>query len=471
MSMQTPEAAVFDSAALAEIADAAAVGAPRITQSQAVWIARIGRLAIVWLPVWAICVAQFPNPLRSLEASLVFTAIWKLALRRSFANTSITVWTFGSQVAAAVGAVSGAALVLALESVVPFFRVHDLGLPELALAVFFGSALWEGTVTGSLADRCRVLLVGIENGGLELLEELAQARRLPFHVIGVVDDERESEQVSGIPLHGKVAELAAIVERERPQIVVLADDGARDEALGNLIDASYRGFSVVPIAEFYEYAFGRLPVRNLNHRWFLSILDLYRRPYSQVAKRTFDVAVASVGLLLVTPLLPLVALLVRRTPGPVIFRQTRLGENGRTFTIYKFRTMRADAEAGGAMWACERDPRVTRVGCFLRKTRIDELPQLWNVLRGDMSIVGPRPERPEFVAELQDAVPYWTRRHLVKPGITGWAQIRRGYTADASGTADKLAYDLWYLRHRSLLLDVCICAKTFTTLVSGHGAR
>ncbi len=134
--------------------------------------------------------------------------------------------------------------------------------------------------------------------------------------------------------------------------------------------------------------------------------------------------------------------------------------------------MRADAEvAGHAVWAVERDPRITSAGRFMRKTRLDELPQLWNVLRGDMAIVGPRPERPEFVEELQAEVPFWHRRNLVKPGITGWAQVRRGYTADAAGTGDKLSYDLWYLRHRSLVLDIAICAKTFSTLLTGSGAR
>ena len=133
--------------------------------------------------------------------------------------------------------------------------------------------------------------------------------------------------------------------------------------------------------------------------------------------------------------------------------------------------MRIDAEAAGAVWASQDDPRITQAGKFMRKTRLDELPQLVNVLKGDMSIVGPRPERPEFLAQLQDAVPFWTRRHLVKPGITGWAQVRRGYTADAEGTADKLSYDLWYLRHRSLVIDLALCVKTFTTMLTGSGAR
>src|SRR5207244_8332575 len=157
-------------------------------------------------------------------------------------------------------------------------------------------------------------------------------------------------------------------------------------------------------------AFGRLPVRHLTPAWFMSVLHFYRRPYTRLAKRTFDTVVAGAALLAAAPLLPLIALLVKRTPGHVIFRQTRLGEGGRQCTMLKFRTMRADAEANGhALWAEARDPRITGTGRFLRRTRLDELPQLWNVLRGDMSVVGPRPERPEFLELLQEAVPYWTR--------------------------------------------------------------
>jgi lipopolysaccharide/colanic/teichoic acid biosynthesis glycosyltransferase len=151
----------------------------------------------------------------------------------------------------------------------------------------------------------------------------------------------------------------------------------------------------------------------------------------------------------------------------LLFKQVRLGESGKTFEILKFRTMVDGAEEPGtAVWAAEMDPRITRVGHFLRKTRMDELPQLWNVLRGDMSVVGPRPERPEFVDVLEAEVPFWTRRHLVKPGITGWAQVRRGYTSDLEGTAEKLSYDLFYLKHRSVALDLAIVVKTLAIVAS-----
>ena len=173
-------------------------------------------------------------------------------------------------------------------------------------------------------------------------------------------------------------------------------------------------------------------------------------------------ALASFALLVLAPVLVVAALLVATTRGPIVFRQTRIGERGRLFTIYKFRTMRADAEqAGGAVWASAGDPRATRIGSMLRRTHLDELPQLLNVLRGDMSIVGPRPERPEFVELLEAVVPSWRRRLLVKPGITGWAQVRSGYAADPESTAVKLSYDLWYLRHRNLVIDLAVCAKTF----------
>jgi exopolysaccharide biosynthesis polyprenyl glycosylphosphotransferase len=274
-----------------------------------------------------------------------------------------------------------------------------------------------------------------------------------------------------VPRHGRIADLADIVAEHRPDVVVFANDRCRGDAFNELLDIAHLGFSVVGLPEFYEFAFGRLPVRNLNSRWFMSILHLYQRPYTRWAKRSFDVVVAGIGLLLSAPLFPVLAFLVRRTPGPAIYRQTRLGEAGRPFTIYKFRSMRQDAEVAGAAWAAERDPRVTQLGQLMRKTRLDELPQLWNVLKGDMSVVGPRPERPEFVEELQAEVPFWSRRHLVKPGITGWAQVRHGYTADAASTGEKLSYDLWYLRHRSLVVDLAICAKTFSTLLSGSGAR
>jgi lipopolysaccharide/colanic/teichoic acid biosynthesis glycosyltransferase len=211
-----------------------------------------------------------------------------------------------------------------------------------------------------------------------------------------------------------------------------------------------------------------VPVEDLTRAWFMSVLHLYQRPYSQLTKRTVDLIGACVLLVLTLPLFPLLALFVRQSKGPIVLRQLRLGEHGTLFTIYKFRTMRADAEpAGTAVWADAEDPRVTGAGGVMRRLRLDELPQLWNVVRGDMSLVGPRPERPEFLAELNARVPYWTRRHLVKPGLTGWAQVRQGYAASAEATSEKLSYDLWYIRHRSLTVDIAILLRTLAVVLRG----
>jgi exopolysaccharide biosynthesis polyprenyl glycosylphosphotransferase len=240
----------------------------------------------------------------------------------------------------------------------------------------------------------------------------------------------------------------------------------------HLLTEAEAGFTVIEITEFFEHAFGRVPVRGLERAWFMSVLHLYQRRYSQAVKRVFDIAVAASLGLLSLPLAPILAFLVKLTPGPVLVRQVRIGEHGRRFTMYKFRTMRFDAESPGeAVWSTQGDPRVTSVGKLMRTWRLDELPQLWNVFRGDMSIVGPRPERPEFLAQLEETIPFWNRRHLVKPGITGWAQVRRGYTSDAEGHAQKLSYDLWYLRHRSLLVDVAILLETFFVLLKGGAPK
>src|SRR5262249_44987320 len=171
---------------------------------------------------------------------------------------------------------------------------------------------------------------------------------------------------------------------------------------------------------------------------------------------------------LALPILPLIVVPVLLSGRQLFVRQIRMGEFGKPFTMFKFRTMRVNAEeAGEAVWAQARDPRVTRAGRVMRRLRLDEIPQLWNVIRGDMSIVGPRPERPEFMEFLEHRVPFWTHRQLVKPGITGWAQVRRGYTSDAEGSVDKLSYDLWYLRHRSIVVDLAICLRTLWVLVVG----
>jgi exopolysaccharide biosynthesis polyprenyl glycosylphosphotransferase len=192
----------------------------------------------------------------------------------------------------------------------------------------------------------------------------------------------------------------------------------------------------------------------------------------EAVKRLSDVVFSLIGLLVALPLMALVALAIRASSnGPVLYSQTRVGRNGAPFTIYKFRSMQVDAEAtSGAVWSVENDPRVTRLGRFLRRTRLDELPQLWNVLRGDMSFIGPRPERPEFVANLEREIPYYGQRHVVRPGITGWAQVRHGYGATVEDAQEKLQFDLFYIKHMSFPFDVYIVLETVKTVLVRAGS-
>jgi exopolysaccharide biosynthesis polyprenyl glycosylphosphotransferase len=341
-------------------------------------------------------------------------------------------------------------------------RAEVLSMTALVFAVVFAAEA--GKVRVSVL-RSRVLLVGGGRTVHDLVELVAQDERSPFTIVGVVDDE---PAVGGAWL-GPVAGLQQAIAAQKPDLVVVAALRGRPEVFAALADIAKPGFRVVGLPEFHEHAFARVPAASVTDAWFMSVLHLYQRTYNRIAKRCFDVIVASLGLLLTAPLFPIIALLVRRTAGPILYRQTRLGEHGQEFSILKFRTMTDNAETNGAVWAQEADPRITATGRFLRRTRLDEIPQLINVLRGDMAIVGPRPERPEFLHLLQQTVPYWTRRNLIKPGITGWAQLKSGYAADSQATEQKLAYDLWYLRHQSLTVDILISARTIPTLLLANG--
>jgi exopolysaccharide biosynthesis polyprenyl glycosylphosphotransferase len=425
------------------------------------------RAAVVFLPTVAILVS-FGYGLGALADGAVLAAIWLFTLRSARSETTLSQLALGPFASTALGAMAGLAAASAVAFWTPGLGVGPAQLLLVSLAIFAATLAFEGVASKKVSPRGRVLVVGLGGGGRDLVRDLADDPGSPFECIGVVSSESEAELADDMPVLGTTAALKDVLLRERPDLVVLASTERRSEALATVLDAASLEFRVVDLHHFYEHAFGRVPVGNLSPVWFMSLLHLYQRPYPRAVKRVLDVSLAALGLLIAAPLFPLVAWLVRRSsPGPLLFRQIRLGEGGKTFQMLKFRTMVDGAERPGTpVWAGVMDPRITRVGHFLRKTRIDELPQLWNVLRGDMSVVGPRPERPEFVGLLEREVPFWTRRHLVKPGITGWAQVRRGYTSDLEGTAEKLSYDLYYLKHRSVALDLAIVAKTIAIVAS-----
>jgi exopolysaccharide biosynthesis polyprenyl glycosylphosphotransferase len=428
------------------------------------FVARIGGALVVWLAVVVPCVAQRPVTGAGLAAVTIAAAIWAAAIRSAYAAAQGTAST---GLSAAIGTFTG---LVAVSAINPWFPGLQLGpglLLGIAAGVWASAATWDWFVQRTSAGRRRVLVVGTDELATTVAEEVGRASTSRFHLVGRIDAGKSASGPGEVLCLGGLTELTAVVEAQRPDIVVLTDERTYAPAVDRLLDIAGAGFRVVGLASFFEYAFGRVPLPHLTPAWFMGVLHLHQPLHARWSKRAFDLLVASVGFLLVLPLLPLIAFLVRSTPGPIIYRQTRLGEGGCPFTIYKFRTMIADAEASGRpQWCAEDDQRVTMVGRVLRRAHLDEIPQLWNVLKGDMSIVGPRPERPQFVAMLEKEMPFWNRRLLVKPGVTGWAQVRSGYSADCASCADKLSYDLWYIRHRTLAVDLAVCVKTASLVLS-----
>ena len=240
-----------------------------------------------------------------------------------------------------------------------------------------------------------------------------------------------------------------------------------------LLSLKSHGIIIQDGPDVYEAVTGKVPVEALSLAWLLFSPGFRVSKFLLIYKRLASLIFSVIGLVLSLPLLPFVALAVKlSSPGPLLYRQKRAGRDGAVFDCYKVRTMRADAEADtGPTWASDDDPRITAVGRFLRKSRIDEIPQLWNVLRGDMSLVGPRPERPEFVELLSREIPHYHLRHTVRPGITGWAQVRYKYGSSVEDAREKLRYDLFYVKHISPGLDLLIVSHTLKTIVWGRGAK
>lgn len=268
--------------------------------------------------------------------------------------------------------------------------------------------------------------------------------------------------------------VAETAQKERADKVVVSITERRGAfPVRDVLNCKFRGIEVLDAPTFYEHLTGKLLLENITPSWFIFSTGFKKKSFMRICKRTADLFGSLTGLLLLAACVPFIAVLIKLdSRGPLLFRQVRVGRNDTSFVLYKFRTMCADAEDGtGAVWAQLNDPRVTRIGRVLRKTRVDELPQLYNVLKGDMSFIGPRPERPEFVEKLKSIVPYYSERHSVKPGITGWAQIKYPYGASAKDALEKLRYDLFYIKNMSVLLEMTIVLETIKVMLFGRGAR
>lgn len=338
--------------------------------------------------------------------------------------------------------------------------------------IAYARVFWQPTFTR------RVLVVGAGGAG-RALAHLAERHgaEAGIHLIGYIDDDvaLHGGKVSGHPVLGGGHDLLDLVHAHAIDEVAVAITDAQSigaPLLAALVRCWERGVAVRPMPLYYEEILGAVPVLHLGHNLLALTGPEGGLPWRlwAVFRRLLDIVAGAIGLLALALLTPPLTLAIRLdSPGPVFYQQQRVGRGGRPFRIHKFRTMVVDAERDGAQWASARDPRVTRVGRFLRKTRLDELPQLWSILVGDMTLIGPRPERPEFVRQLAEVIPYYAIRHALKPGLTGWAQVRYPYGASVDDALQKLQFDLYYVKHRGPVLDAAILLHTIRVVLRMEG--
>lgn len=293
---------------------------------------------------------------------------------------------------------------------------------------------------------------------------------------GGFENERQSENiaVSHDLIVGNADDLMAATLQAQANIIVVALSERRGVfPLRDVLRCKLNGIEVMDAPSFYELVHGKLMLEHITPSWIIFSSGFRRSIYFNLCKRYIDIVLSLSGLFLTLPFFPIIALAIKLdSPGPVFFKQVRVGNKEKMFNLYKFRSMRQDAEEkSGAIWATKNDPRVTKLGGFFRKSRIDEIPQLYNVLKGDMSFVGPRPERPEFVEKLKQVIPYYSKRHFIKPGLTGWAQVRYPYGSSIEDAIEKLRFDLFYIKNLSPFLDTLIFFETIKVVLFGRGGQ
>jgi sugar transferase (PEP-CTERM system associated) len=361
------------------------------------------------------------------------------------------------------------ALVYVFPDVVIARYVFLLGLILVVTSLFVWRCAFEW-ISGHAIFQERVYVLGEGERASSIIETIHTHREAGMVVVGWNTPPADKSERKRI--FTAAVEHMTAVKPSIDRIVIALDERRGELPVDGLLSMRFHGIAIEEGGSVIERLTGKLQLEGLRPSDLLFCEGFRMKPSQQVALRIASTLVAAIVLTLFLPIFPIVILLVRcSSPGPIFFRQQRVGLNGRIFTIYKFRTMVADAEAEGAKWATKNDPRVTRLGQFMRKTRLDEVPQLWNVLRGDMSFVGPRPERPEFVSWLSEEIPFYDVRTMIRPGLTGWAQIRYGYGATLAESREKLAYDLYYVKHQTLGLDLLIIFETIKTIIRRRGAQ
>jgi exopolysaccharide biosynthesis polyprenyl glycosylphosphotransferase len=404
--------------------------------------------------------------------------LWLLLLSSLYQEKRAADWSETLRVIAIA-----AIIALAFYSVIYFFNTPK-SLPRRGVAAFIGSALiltlvWRfiyiHVFTASQFLR-RVLLVGGGETGVIILKILNSLHPQPFIVVGIIDDDpnKIGSEIEGYPVFaGSDQLLETIAEHDITDLIVAISGKMQGSMFQALLDAQEKGTEITRMPVVYEELLHRVPIRYLEADWILrSFVDQARvNMFNEMAKRLMDIGISIVSLIVFIPLVPFISLAIILDSGfPIFYTQKRMGRNGILYNIYKFRTMRQDAEANGQpQWAEENDRRATRIGGLLRKTHLDEFPQFINVLKGEMSIVGPRAERPELVEWFQQHVPFYRARLLVRPGITGWAQVNQQYASTIDETIEKLEYDLYYIKHRNLGMDMRTMLRTPAMILGFRG--
>ncbi len=376
-----------------------------------------------------------------------------------------------------------AAVFLVLGVLYFYINPRVTGSPKtiLLLTALFGFvlvALWRVCYNRFLATellKTNVVFIGTSPETIEVITAMEQEPERGFRPIGVITTSTLPDHLAHI---ATFPNLATLLEQHQlhPEIIAVADEkSVQINTLNTLYQQIFQQISVVPIIKLYEELFGRIPPFAFSESWFLNNLNEQEKKIYDRSRRLVDLLGAGVLAILFVATFPFVALLIKLTSrGPIFFCQTRLGQNNRTFTMYKYRTMIAlgkdgSAEAHGPEFTTPNDRRITAVGGFLRRVRLDELPQWINILRGDMSFIGPRPERPEFVEQLTETMPFFALRHIIKPGLTGWAQTQQSYYGTMNENLRKLEYDLYYIKNRGPLLDLAILLKTINIVIRMGG--
>jgi exopolysaccharide biosynthesis polyprenyl glycosylphosphotransferase len=355
---------------------------------------------------------------------------------------------------------------------------------RLTLGLFFalsmtlltaGRGLYAFALAQPMFQR-RALIVGAGWAGRTLLEALQENGDGGYQVMGLVDDDpgKHGQFIDDVPVLGGRQELTTLIERYRPSALILAITHEVDgELFQILMDSLEQGVEIVPMPVIYEAVTGRVPVEHIGDNWYVAV-PIHHPGTGGLfppVKRAMDIILAFIGLFFLGLAFPFIVLAIYLdSPGPIFYTQERVGKGGKIFKAYKFRSMVPDAEKKGeAVWAKKGDPRVTRVGRLLRATHVDEFPQFVNILKGEMSPVGPRAERPELVAELEKEIPFYRTRHCVRPGMAGWGLVKQGYAASKEDALIKLQYDLYYIKHQSVSLDLVILLKTIVDTLTFRG--